>query len=170
MERLARVALALLVWVTAAMTVIAGTPRLRCLCRYLDGRPKLCCSSFPIRNSDFGFRAIGRPERCCVGECPRYGRCNASRAGAGEKFSTNSGKVISIGSESCRTGIVLLDLAIQQPQDTSLTSGGFGLAGQAIHEPGLSRISDVHRARLIWKVFRVPPPTDLVSAQQRLTI
>lgn len=170
MDCIRKPALAVFVWFTAAMTVVAGVPRTICLCSTSDGRPRSCCSPFFSQHSGSCCCQGANPSKERGHRCPRCAACKSRTTGSHSEKDTAVGKSGSIHCSGCKRGVSAPQLA--NHSETKSTANGVSESVNTLPQ-NLAKVEAFKgfpNVRLAWDVFRVPPRTDLVSAQQRLTI
>jgi hypothetical protein len=165
------------IWLTAAMTLIAGTPHFVCLCPNGHIKPfcltlffdRTCCcngsccsASHVIDGKDFATRAshsaAALKKNCCC--------CNAHQQIAKDETRTDS----KLGKESCQKTLVEGIVAVPAP---SVQAPMQDLANHLVvpHPvPSVGQDGFGACGCLFTNHYRLPPPTDLVTALQRFLI
>jgi hypothetical protein len=172
-----RVALA---WLTATTLLVAATPHFRCVCP--NGQVKRFCLNLPS----------GPTGCCCGGSCcagSQGGQC-CCQAGSGAVDQSGSGRATCCARQgqrearqpagpdghlrgACCTKTPASDfLAITSapetgPESPSASPASFVAPASATFT---SVVACWGPCRLSWQSHELPPPTDLVTALQRLTI
>jgi hypothetical protein len=161
MHQLRRLSLTVLVWLTAAMTLVAGTPHFTCRCP--NGQVKSICLGLSSKKStcccNGGCCAHGQEggTACCCAQDAPAGCCCSQHAGQGPVKPEKAGAFT--GSACCKR-----TLASQDPQSLSPAKAkvaknvSFGLLAPD-GDPGPSFVTAIHRPR---QHHERPPPTDLV--------
>jgi len=165
MHRLRKLPLTLLVWLTAAMTVAAGTPRFVCGCPKLQSvrfanKPTECCCGGRCRAGSCPY---------CEGD-PLVRRARASTCCGKESRATSGAQKATPSLSTC-----CCTKSPAQSAPAASTSSGTSLAKQVVL--GLSRIQDELASQRCSLAFcrhhpegESPPPTDLVIAFQHFLI
>lgn len=171
MRRVRKTALALFIGLTAICTLLAGTPHIQCRCP--NGRLKLFCLSSSTKTS----------KCCCDGSCCGSAEGSAETAPSNSEShcccgnrqnSDETGTPPSTGpslqENGCSKKLVLPEMQTSPDRRVATTNIDDVLPGVAFRtftSPDL----DLPAAQdTRWQVFRVPPPTDLCTVFQRLTI
>ena len=193
MRRFRKTAMILLVWVTSASTLLAGIPRLECGCpggKVQSGGPgpsakeRTCCcgKSCPTKASaNWSGPSEGQAQKktsCCGGMAEQQGQGQPGDKGTSSKGSQKertqtpgkSGKQLLAGTNGCQKTLV-------QPEQQSLSRAetndrqalATGLFFSSASAPAFF-LTGPALVRNSWEVFLLPPPTDLVTLLQRLTI
>lgn len=168
MARLRRTTLAVLVWLTAVMTLVAGAPRLVCRCP--DGHTKPFCFGFTSEKSSC----------CCGGSCcsKEGGSCcchNSETVSVGEDRPGCRQPSESPHDAETQVGHTCCSKTLVHPEGFLLTtakvSGGSDLTSGPLVasqlEVAISVPSD--SSQILWHGHRLPPP-DLIITLQHLTI
>ena len=176
MGTFAKKARAARVWLTALLTLIAGSPRVQCRCP--DGRLKPFCLAFLYRDAEGAGCCCGAKGQaassgsCCQApgapstpeaDCPCCAHC--CRQPAGEE--PGAGR---LGAPCCaKTLTPSSDLALT-PSATGAEADATSTAALSSPEPCGSPLPE-ERGLLAWQAHLLaPPPTDLLALLQRLTI
>jgi hypothetical protein len=176
MHRLRRLALSLFVWLTAAMTLVAGTPHFNCRCP--NGQVKLFCFGLTSKttacccNGGCCAKEEEDGKTCCSSQTDvAPSCCCCSNRHARRATAELESKGISTG--AARTGCCTKTLAAQEPR--SVTSPEKKPAKAAVF--GLHVASVVTPARGLFGTFQLPPhehqrppPTNLVISLQHFLI
>ena len=175
---LQKMAVSALVWLTAVMTLIAGSPHFDCVCP--DGHFKLFClaSAFEKAGCCCGGRCCSSGQSCsCCSESasaaspkPKQRSC-CSRESRGHKPAAAPATTVQIQQPHCCVKIATLP--------KSFTSSPAKMVVQPDTTPSLSLpvaalaaspVPVTKRGRASWQVHLLAPPTDLVIALQHLLI
>ena len=172
MERVRKTVLTLLVWLTAAMTLVAGTPHFRCLCP--NGQVKHFCSG-----------SASKQTCCCSGNCcgSSEGGCSKSAISSGkgkksvccgphgrEQVRSERTSGWSIENKCCSRSLApseFFSVSGCKSSGVKEVSARLPLAHRAVLVPFASA---TERCPISWQNHRIPPPTDLVITLQHLTI
>jgi hypothetical protein len=191
MRRLRKTVVILLVWATAASTLLAGLPHLECGCPAARGNPnksgtsaagKTCCcggSCFSASESNKSGTSGHRPNKrhsCCGGGAQEQGQAGSEGRSTPDKDKVRnhehrkSGRQDRGNSNGCPKRLVTPQ---QQAWATVETKGQQNLTVN-LFVVALSPLAfsapDIVPFPHVWEVSRQPPPTDLVTLLQRLTI
>jgi hypothetical protein len=168
MHRLRRTALVAGVWLTAAMTVVADVPY--SVCRCPEGWVKLFCRGPAVQAGC-----------CCDGKCcaspPGNGSaadpqaveatcCCRRTAGLGQDLSSARGS--SLQSNCCTQTLIRTEILASAPEKSSADEDLIAASPLAAEAAG--PCLPVVSKRPSWQVYRLPPPTDLVTVLQRLLL
>jgi hypothetical protein len=166
MRRLPKTVVAGLVWATSASMLMAGTPFLVCRCP--GGDVKL-------------FSSTSTKSSCCSGTgCPCEGGaapcCGHKSAPVHKQDKDHGTDVNNPGDGSilvkadCEKALVQVHVSAVNPQDNKLAqSSPPSLYVQCDVICATAAASSIPRL-VVWQLDRLPPPTDLVTSLQRLTI
>lgn len=193
MRRLRRIALVAVVWGTAASTLMASTPHFVCRCP--DGSVKpfclgpvfnasgcccggdtCCCSTKSgggccSKGGSSGGQAVKRTS--CCSQAPEHkdhSKPGTDGSGGAQRAGSKAGEGHAISSRCCQKAVAQqetqsvtpLQAKINESLNTSLVLFPATLLVQAV--------PSATSGQTVWEVFRLPPPTDLVTVLQRLTI
>jgi hypothetical protein len=172
MKSARKIALTSLVWLTAAMTLVAGSPHFACLCP--NGQVKRVCTGSLSRSTGC----------CCGGDCCGLKKscCNAISSDARSNKSTccdpHESKQI-LGAASCKVAIEsnCCSKSLAQSQFFAVSNSKSSNVKE-ISAPSLLALgavlvrsaSTTERCQISWQDHRIPPPTDLTISLQHLTI
>ena len=168
MRQLRKSIVAGLVWATATSTLMASTPFILCRCPNGDVRifgsastaAKSPCCNVTCCPSDDGAKSC-----CCHKNAS--GNNTVQNQGTGVK---NSGDGPIFVKASCQKALVQVDASALNQQYNKLTqSPTEHLHLQCETACGISAVMSIPYM-VIWRVDRLPPPTDLVTSLQRLII
>jgi hypothetical protein len=186
MRRLRKTAMAVLVWATAVSTLIGSSPRFEChcpdgtikpicfgttsaessccrggCCTKRDGTRSCCQTTSPDRTEVTKRSCCGRNVGAPSDESPRT---RQSKGAIKEKGLEVSGRC-------CQRILVHPDDSMQirpEPKSNQNCSASVMLLPEVVaFESADHALAD---SRAFWQVNRLPPPTDLVTSLQRLTI
>jgi hypothetical protein len=197
MKRLRKMCVTVLVWATAASTLAAGTPHLVCRC---PGSPtslhpgsvaegsSCCCCGRCCDVSNTGKSNTGKKSSTVVAKATTASCCSRKSGQQPEANPVNR----SPSEQSClqsanRTGSkpaqgVGVDHSrchkeLAQPDPVSLTGQQIKTSAELpsptvllLEAPVGSSSSLSASGQTFWVVYRLPPPTDLVTLLQRFTI
>ena len=191
MRRLRKTATALLVWVTAASALVASTPHFVCRCP--DGTVKQfcfgstsgdspcccgggkCCSSSNSSCCKKSASASKRKSSCQKQEskngsepgtcCNPGGTAKAAGRGVGTRP-----EGLAIGRICCQKTLAQqVDRVLVRPEAQSNTQNQMVVSVLPMEDFG-HIVALAVSGNTVWQVTRLPPPTDLVTLLQHLTI
>jgi hypothetical protein len=179
MRRLRKNLVAGLVWATSASMLMAATPFVVCHCPNGDIKPfcivatvtdSPCCCSGTCCGSEGGDSHRSKPKSGAKSCC---GHTNASET-KGENSKRSSDKSSSgspvFDKAGCETGLAQVktsSLNRSETRPTQITLASLELLGEA---PARITAPLTATQLTIWALDRLPPPIDLVTSLQRLTI
>jgi hypothetical protein len=175
MQYLRKTGLALLVSLTAISTLIAGMPHWVCLCP--NGQVKPFCLSSPSKTAKCCCNGS-----CCGSEAGTEKTCQSGSSGpkaeggccSAQHEDDETGAAPGAGftaQRNCCTKTLVLSETQLFSEAKVVSSSGVDFLKLATPEAGISHFLSVPEApNTPWEVFRVPPPTDLITVLQRLTI
>jgi hypothetical protein len=176
MGHLRRTVLVSLVWLTAAMTLVAGSPHFDCLCP--NGHHKPFCLGSLLWTASCCCRGVS-PAAAPTPSCCRQvhgpvrqtsGSCCCHRAQR-RQLANASAPVGHIEGPCCQKTLTQAEYLPTSPSEPTARDGFVGkhidLAPALFLLTALPPVPD---ARLSWLSYDLPPPTDLVTTLQRLTI
>lgn len=158
-----KAALTGVVWATAAMTLVAGTPHF--VCRCANGAIKPFCLGLvsPATGSCCG----GCPGKACDAGNTSKPSCCCHKAHARKATDAVGPQVQRQGCTRTLAQAALLVAPDDRPTTVKhLASDLAPAAGPVL----IAAITSPASYRMVWQTDRLPPPTDLVVSLQRLTI
>jgi hypothetical protein len=167
MIRLRRTLLAVLVWLTAATTLVAGVPHFDCLCPNGDRKP--FCLGLASKATSC----------CCGGACCGTGGgascCQAQASCCSHHKATSakrpSNKHYQIGRTGCQRSLVLTLCAAVTPGRPTTDEGFPALRLAAVPAPAVLSVLPIRGTWLLtWRHYRLPPPPDLIVTLQHFLI
>ena len=178
MRRLRKIAGVMMVWATAATTLLAGTPHYDCRCPdgsiktfcfgSTSGESSCCCSGACskaknrkscCRKDSSGSRSAAKPACCCKQSKP------AGASVASAKMPLNEPVVRG----SCCQKILVEPEIQSSVRASTIVDETPGVVAAVLLAAKIEYLSDVALGRT-WEVHWLPPPTDLVTALHRLNI
>jgi hypothetical protein len=170
MRRLQKLVVASLVWATATSMLMASTPFVVCRCPNGEIKP-------------FCFASTFTKSSCCNDTCCSEGsdrRCSSAKSCCGEKNTQGNDQGERNPKDSdggpafvktcCQKTVVQVNSSPLDRPDTKLTQASpecanllTGMVSENQAKPSVPRAA-------AWRVDRLPPPTDLITSLQRLTI
>ena len=151
-----------LVWLTAATTLLAGSPHFACRCP--DGHIKPFCLSFSRTSSACccgkGGTSSGqeRGHPCCGGS----GRPVAGAFAPGSSLDRT---------DCCHRTLMLPQVAPPVPHKTTAVGNATANpAGLLPHAAARAAFATAPASLALYQLYHLPPPTDLLAALQRLLI
>jgi hypothetical protein len=171
MQRFRKLATIVLVWATASSTLLAAAPYYRCRCP--DGTLKThfvgaaspdasCCST--------NCCAVETNDKPCCQAKKKKQPVKASRScRAGDSQQQNCDGSPQIGQVSCQKTLVQPDVPAVVQADAGAESG-HPVTLLSAKLPGFHGLFEGEAETTIWRIDKAPPPTDLVTILQRLTI
>jgi hypothetical protein len=199
MRRLRKTCVAVLVWLTAASTLIANTPHFVCRCPNGQVKP-FCLGSVSTESSCCCHgkccSSSGSTEGgCCTAKAPpekqeKHGSCcsrkstrqNGPQPVISSPASDTSPKVVhrsggkrvegpTVDRPGCQRTLAEREVApLSQPETNAKGSASHSLTLLAEAPPGDSIPVLTPVGQTAWAFYRLPPPTDLVTLLQRFTI
>ncbi len=183
MRRVRKFAVICVVWATAASTLLGSTPQVVCRCP--NGQIKLLCAILNFKKSTTscccngscceskGKESCCKPkaekERCCCNPKIREHNDNDTRHDR-LPMKGKPGKFEAFDGTCCQKAVAKAKVPVLNRAETKATDGDCnGLIMQAATESGFS-VASIAPPRNGWRVHWLPPPTDLVTSLQRLTI
>jgi hypothetical protein len=163
MRRLRKTIVAGLVWATSASMLMAGTPFLVCRCPGGDTRPLSSVTQSSCCNGTC-CPAESRAKSCCR---HKSASGNGLDQGQGPKNPKDGPIVVKA---DCEKALVQYHVSAVNQQDNKLAQS----SPPSLYVPcdvicGIAAASSIPRL-VVWQRDRLPPPTDLVTSLQRLTI
>jgi hypothetical protein len=170
MYQLRRLSLAVLVWLTAAMTLVASTPHFSCRCP--DGRVKPFCFGLPSKkamcccNGSCCAPDVECGKTCCSNQNAPARSCCCQHTGQGHAKSANTG---TFARAACctKTLVPQESRSLSRPESKVAKDLSFGALLTAEAKPRQSFVTAIHRLR---QDHERPPPTDLVVTLQHFLI
>lgn len=181
MRRLRRIAVVLMVWATAASTLLGSVPHVVCRCP--NGKTKLFCVSLTSAKSGksccCGSSCCDKKasDGCCCKAKPTKKSCcvkeNAEETDSGSKgtpVKEHLSKHGAAGGNCCQKTLVKTKVPVQNRSEVKVADCGCtSLILLANTAPGFA-VAPAAPPKSEWRVDWSPPPPDLVTSLQRLTI
>ncbi len=165
----------MLVGLTAVSTLIAGLPH--GVCRCPNGQIKLFCFSSPSQTAKCCCNGS-----CCGSEDGTEKTCQSGSSGAkaeggcccsqhgDDDTGAAAGARVTVQGNCCTKTFVLPEMQ-SLPQSKAALSDGVDVVKFATLEIAICHALPAPEAhKTPWEAFRVPPPTDLLTVLQHLTI
>jgi len=159
-----------IVWLTAIMTLVAGTPHFSCLCP--DGHRKAFCP-----------RTFAKASGCCCGgACCRQGGCcqagprppaeaTAAKSCCHHRHGAPRTAPVRVQGNGCKTTLERADVLAVQP--TATQAADDGLSSELLATPSPAALAPPSLAAGPWRRCghsSSPPPTNLVVVLQHFII
>ena len=184
MRRLRKIAVACLVWATAASMLLGSTPHVICLCpngqvKHFCGLStfakthKSCCCNGSCCSPD------GGKKRCCKPKPEQKPSCCAKKnSGAKPETITKDGAIakgaanneVAFRSACCQKTIEEAKIKVLSRAETKPKETGCSTLILLANADSDFIVVPMLAARRVWRVDWSPPPTDLITSLQRLTI
>jgi hypothetical protein len=176
MRRLRQIAVASLVWATATSMLMASTPFVVCRCPNGDIKPFCFVSTFTKSSSCCNDACCSESgEGCCSKSRPDTKSCcaqkNTSDNDPGKRSDAkNSAEGPAFVKASCQKTLVQVKGSSLDRPETKLGQTSPESVNPLIGAVCGNSVRPSVPRSAVWRVDRLPPPTDLVTSLQRLTI
>jgi hypothetical protein len=179
MRRFRKIAGVMMVWATAATTLLAGTPHFDCRCpdgsikRYCfssaSGESSCCCSGTCSKAND--DKSCCRKQKTSSQSTAKHACCCKQSKSQGGSVATGSNPVNgpAVRGTCCQKSLANLEfqssVRVTAVVDDASVAHVFVLPAMDIEY-----FSNAAPSRTVWQVHWLPPPTDLVTTLHRLVI
>lgn len=160
MRRLQHIAVNVIVWATSASVLLAATPFPACRCA--DGHVKLFCFS----------SASAKSSCCCGGTCCPSEKdqdcCHKGKRDPAADKTSEQGPALA--KACCAKTLVHVKGSTLNRSETQIDQNAIAMICLTAESATEMIVSPPAQLLAMWRLHQLPPPTDLVTALQRLTI